>query len=132
MSTPKYLGVSAGVRYWEDAYVNGVEDSDGSRIPFRSGDDWTPVIDISTGRIEAWPEGTVADIHYKVCDDGEYTLLDSERREICRISGYVPPILYPEGNGFGDYIIMKVGADGVIGKWKITYQRFPLAKDAAA
>jgi hypothetical protein len=29
MSKPKYLIVEAGVRYWEDATVNGVEDKDG-------------------------------------------------------------------------------------------------------
>lgn len=33
----KYLRARCGVRYWEDGEVNGVEDTDGSRIPCRQG-----------------------------------------------------------------------------------------------
>ena len=29
----KYLRAECGVRYWEDATVNGVEDTDGKLIP---------------------------------------------------------------------------------------------------
>ena len=62
------LRVSAGVRYWEDASVNGVEDTDGTLIPFRKGDLWCPIIDLETGQIYDWPAGANAYIHYKVCD----------------------------------------------------------------
>lgn len=34
----KTLEVRAGVRYWEDATVNGNEDSEGELIPCREGD----------------------------------------------------------------------------------------------
>ena len=37
----KTIEVNAGVRYWEDAIVNGVEDSEGDLIPCREGDLWT-------------------------------------------------------------------------------------------
>jgi hypothetical protein len=37
-----YIEVSAGVRYWEDATVNGTEDADGTLIPARKGDTWAP------------------------------------------------------------------------------------------
>lgn len=56
----KTLSVKAGVRYWEDAEVNGVEDTDGTLIPCRNGDDWCPEIDIETGRILNWEQGKTA------------------------------------------------------------------------
>ncbi|MDR2342894.1 MAG: hypothetical protein LBD84_07645 [Campylobacteraceae bacterium] len=31
---------------------------------------------------------------------------------------YVPEILFPECNGYGDYLIMKIDKDGFINKWK--------------
>lgn len=39
-----FLQVSAGVRYWEDATVNGTKDTDGDLIPFRVGEYWKPKI----------------------------------------------------------------------------------------
>ena len=72
------IGITAEVRYWEDATVNGVEDTDGALIPLRFGDCWMPIIELDTGRVRDWPEGTTADIHYKVCDAGEYELLDGK------------------------------------------------------
>ena len=53
----KYLRARCGVRYWEDATVNGETDEDGSRIPCRKGDDWCPLIELESGQIEGWPEG---------------------------------------------------------------------------
>ena len=38
-----YIEVSAAVRYWEDATVNGTEDTDGALIPMREGHKWAPV-----------------------------------------------------------------------------------------
>lgn len=126
----KYLQADCGVRYWEDGRVNGEEDTDGSRIPCRKGSaadndslgggDWCPTIDLETGKIEGWPEGTTADVHYKVCDDGAYHLLDENREVVKSISGYVPSIMCPEGDGYGDYVIMKIGPDGTIEKWNGT------------
>ena len=75
-----YLEVEAEVRYWEDATVNGQEDADGTLIPFKFGTLWTPVIRLSDGKVMSWPEGTTADIHYKVCDAGEYWLADEDGR----------------------------------------------------
>ena len=66
----KYLKVRAGVRYWEDTTVNGEVDEEGLLIPLRTGGSWTPLIDIDRGVIIDWPQGVVADINYKVCDDG--------------------------------------------------------------
>lgn len=117
---PAYIEVSAGVRYWEDATVNGIEDHDGSLIPARHGELWLPVIRLADGVVMDWPTDTEADIHYKVCDAGEYWLLDADRQRIAKWAGfYVPDRFLCHGdNGYGDYIIFKVGAGGAIQKWR--------------
>jgi len=116
-----YLEVDAGVRYWEDATVNGEVDTEGTLIPFGTGDSWVPVIDLKTGNIQGWPAGTTADIHYKVCDAGEYWLLDANKKRVAKWSGhYVPDhFLSLVQNGYGDYIIMTVCDDGHIQDWPI-------------
>jgi hypothetical protein len=114
-----YLLVNAEVRYWEDASVNGVEDSAGDLIPMRNGDIWEPVIELKTGEILDWPVGTTADIHYKVCDAGEYWLLGPGSERIAKYDDhYVPDILCPKESGHGDYIIMKVDGAGKIDGWR--------------
>lgn len=116
----KYLEASAEVRYWEDATVNGVQDADGTLIPLRNGDCWVPLIRLVDGLVMDWPQGTTADIHYKVCDAGEYWLLDDERKRVAKWAGfYVPDKFLCHGNkGFGDYIIFKVGTDGLIENYR--------------
>lgn len=123
----KTLHVKAGVRYWEDATVNGVEDTEGDLIPCRIEDDdeyWFPVIDIDTGVITNWEQGKTADIHYKVCDDGSYFVFDENEKEIAKKDGYVPDTMCPEGGGYGDYIIMKVDENGLINNWKFDISDF--------
>ena len=112
------IKVSAEVRYWEDAQVGSVVDVDGSKIPLRNGDCWEPVIDLDTGRIRNWPDGVVASVHYKVCDAGVYELLDAQDRTIAVRDGYVPDILSPAESGYGDYIILNIGGDGVLAEWR--------------
>ena len=113
------IRVAAEVRYWEDADVNGEPDTkDGSFIPLRDGTFWTPIIDLETGRVRDWPEGTSADIHYKVCDAGEYALLAPDGSVVAERNGYVPDMLAVGESGYGDYIILKIGADGLIAGWK--------------
>jgi hypothetical protein len=124
-----FLQVSAGVRYWEDATVNGKEDTDGDLIPCRNGDYWEPRIDVNTGKILNWTAGTTADIHYKICDDGKYSLI-GENQQIIKIKeGYVPDIMCPGGEGYGDYIIMKVDENGIIAGWEQTLSGFSSDSD---
>lgn len=115
-----YIEVDAEVLYWEDASLNGQEDTYGTLMPFRFGDKWCPVIRLADGWIVDWPEGTTADVHFKVCDAGEYWLLDDERKRVAKWSGFHVPddFLCPGESGYGDYIILKVGADGQILKWR--------------
>lgn len=112
-----FIEVEAAVRYWEDASVNDEMDDSGTLIPLRKGASWCPVINLETGRVLDWPLGTTADIHYKVCDAGLYWLLDVERRRVAMKNGYVPDFLSVNDSGWGDYIIMSIGSDGVISGW---------------
>ncbi|MGI4846605.1 MAG: hypothetical protein ACRYGK_00450 [Janthinobacterium lividum] len=116
---PAFIEVEAEVRYWDDATVNGVVDEDGSRIPCRTGECWTPTIDLRTGAVIGWPSGTTASVHYKVCDQGLYWLLDASGHRVAKRRGhYVPDeILCIEENGYGDYIILEIGSDGLIQGW---------------
>jgi hypothetical protein len=120
----KTLHVDAGVRYWEDADVNGVCDEEGDLMPCRDGERWKPIIDIETGVITNWTQGVKASVHYKVCDDGTYTLKDENGKDIIAKDGYVPEIMCPKEEGYGDYIIMEINEDGQIDNWKQTIKGF--------
>lgn len=120
-----YLRAICGVRYWDDGTVNGfTDDEDAPTIPFASKDNWAPLIDIDTGCVVDWPEGTTASVHYKVCDEGRYELLDAGCNVITAIDGYVPRIMCPKESGHGDYVIMDIGADGRIANWRIDLEAF--------
>lgn len=125
-----YLEVRAGVQYWEDATVNGVEDETGKLIPCREDNYWCPKIELSTGKILNWKQGTTADIHYKVCDDGLYTLLDKENNTVTKKEGYVLDMMSPKENGDGDYIIMEVDENGLIQDWNVDLEEFNINLDA--
>lgn len=116
-----HIDVEAEVRYWEDASVNGVEDEDGSLIFGKDGEEWKVRINLSDGIIEGWPHGTEANIHYKVCDAGEYWLSDDYGKRVAKWKDhYVPGDYLCHGdNGYGDYIIMSIDSDGSI----IDYER---------
>lgn len=132
----KFLKVDAGVRYWNDAKVNGVEDTDveetgkaptipcaeyiGEQPGILCGNSWRwcPMIDIDEGKIINWKQGVTAHIHYKVCDDGIYEVIEANGNVLAAHEGYVPDIMCPADEGFGDYIIMNVDENGVIEDWK--------------
>jgi len=120
----KYLYAFCGVRYWEDAEVDGIEDKDGTLIPCRDGKEWCPIIDIDNGLIINWEVGKTAKLHYKVCDDGTYRITDNLHVPIKEIDGYVPDIMCPDGEGFGDYVIMEIDKDGYIQRWKPDLHEF--------
>ena len=129
----EYLFVEAGVRYWKDAIIDGIEDKDGNihgipdekgTIPCRDGDCWKPLININTGKIVNWTQGVKASIHYKICDNGTYKLLDVNMELIKKIRDYVPKMLSPKEEGWGDYIIMDIDPDGQIRDWKIILDEF--------
>lgn len=130
-----YLKVDAGIRYWNDAKVNGVEDTDcdetnsaptmpcaefvgDQKLVLRGYDwRWRPLIDIENGIIVNWKQGTTANIHYKVCDDFQCDILDGNKEVIASHDGYVPDVMCPADEGYGDYIIMNIDEDGFIQNW---------------
>ena len=115
----KYLQVSAHVRYWEDAEVDGQNDTEeGCNIPCKKDDCWCPIINIDNGVIENWEKGKTANIHYKVCDECSYEIIDDKGVSILsQVNEYVPDILCPKERGYGDYIIMDILEDGTIQDW---------------
>lgn len=119
MKNAKYIEVSAAPRYWEDTRINGEDDINGN-IPFRDVDLWRPIIRLEDGQVMDWPIGLTANVHYKVCDEGEYWLQDGNGWRISKYAGdYVPDdFLAQDGSGFGDYIIMKINESGKIQNWK--------------
>lgn len=126
----KYILADFGVRYWEDTEVNGVEDdASNPTIPCTvdtgrkiiGGRRWIIKVNVDNGQIVNWTKGVTADVHYKVCDDGTYTLLDENDNTIQEIESYVPRIFAIDDNGYGDYVIMKIDADGFIKNWKFTH-----------
>lgn len=111
----KFIKVSAKVRCWDDAEVNGETDVTGEGVPFKNGELWSPVIDIDEGIVVDWPQGTKASFHFKICDSGSYYLLDEQMNELASIdNNYVPDGLCHGGTGYGDYIIFSVNEDGSI------------------
>lgn len=122
MEKPIYIEVRANVRYWEDAFVNGQPDELGTLIPFRVDDSWRPIIRLADGQVQDWPNDKSADVHYKVCDDGQYWLLDADRRRIAKWSGdYVPDefLCHDGDEGFGDYIIIRINRQGFVSGWSV-------------
>lgn len=116
--TPIRLIVAACPRYWEDASINGISDTeDGDKMPFHENARWRPVIELETGRVIWWPWGMNADIHYKVCDAVEYWLEDAEGKRVKWRGEYVPGFLSVGERGYGDYIIMKISEEGIIEGW---------------
>jgi len=121
----KTLVVKAGVRYYEDATVNGVEDTEGDLIPCKQGELWCPIIDIDSGVITNWKQGVKAEVHYKVCDAGSYYLQDTEGNTVLSIEqDYVPKMMCPKESGYGDYIIMDIDENGKIANFRQTLDGF--------
>ena len=120
-----YLKANMGVRYWEDGRIGGEADNnDVPQMPLSADGYWNIVINLSTGEILDWPKGTTAETHYKVCDDGVYSLLDHTMETIVTKDGYVPNMLSPDGGGYGDYVIMKIDETGKIDGWKVDLEYF--------
>lgn len=120
----KTLCVSASVRYTGDSSLNGKADFAGE-MPFLKNGLWCPEIDLDSGIVKDWPKGIKAAIHYKVCDCGDYSIKDEAGKTVLEIKQYyVPKIMSPKENGYGDYIIMDIDENGQIQDWKISLVGF--------
>lgn len=117
-----YVEVRAEVRYWDDSVLNGEHDvtlAEGPKMPLREGALWCPIIRLEDGNIVRWPAGNRASIHYKVCDQGEYWLLDKRMNRLAKWRGsYVPTSILNQRDGDSDYIIMRIDSSGTNPNWK--------------
>lgn len=125
----KYLAIAAGIRYAEDVTINGKPCERLTDMPLNDGEYWKAFINVDTGIIDAWPAGVKAEIHAKVCDDGQYSLLDCDRKEIKTVEGYVLDCLAINGPGYGDYIIISIDESGKIKNWKPKFEEFYIDED---
>ncbi len=127
----KTLQVKAGVRYWEDSEINGEADTEnGDNIPCKTGNIWSPEIEIETGKILNWKQGIKAEIHYKVCDCCGWELKDDNGEVVLSAEdGYVPNTLAPKNIGYGDYIIMDIDEKGIIADWSFDIADFQEEED---
>jgi hypothetical protein len=103
------IRVKVPVRYGDEDIPND--------FPFRKGDMWEVVIDISdngTAKIREWP-ALAFEMCMKVCDEGVYQLLRGKEVVATREDDYVPRC-FPDG--YGDYIEFDIAADGTITNWK--------------
>ena len=110
--------------YIEDGTVNGEDDSADKmlmpfliRTPREDEGVWKIKIDIPSGRIRDWPQGTKAFAQYKCSDTGNYTVMDEAGEEVVSRDGYVPGCLDTIERGYGDYLILKIDGDGLIQNW---------------
>jgi hypothetical protein len=105
----KYVKISVPVRYEnEDIAFNA---------PLRDGNTWSAIVDIDTGQIIDWPQGQPLYLSMKVCDEGHYSLLDSEQNKIADHQCYYVPHCTVPGE-YGDYIKLDIDTAGVIQNWK--------------
>lgn len=123
----KYIRAIVCPRYWEDVDIRSdnndyYSDNDYKNMPLRDDDKWILEIDVDTGSVRNWTNGVEASIHYKICDDGKYFILDKNYTDIAKFeSEYVPSILAIDDEGYGDYIILTINSDGIINDWKRPY-----------
>lgn len=116
----KYVFADFGVRYFEDAYVNGNEDdAENPKIPCVKDGRWQIEVDIDEGRILNWTNGVTAEVHYKVCDDGTYKTYDENHNLLYEKDDYVPSIFSQDDEGYGDYVYLTIESDGKIKNWSV-------------
>lgn len=116
-----HLLVEFRPRYFEDGKVNGKEDIDGDLVPGRDGDMIIWKIELESGKILGWPEGTTGKFYYKVCDEGSYFLLDASGEVVISMEDHYVPNIIGE---YGDYIDVEVDSLGVIQNWNPDLQEF--------
>jgi hypothetical protein len=77
------------------------------------------IVDLKSHKIAEWDSkvGAPGSLFYKVVDRGTYTLIGADGEILKALSGYIPNRLIPPTDGYGDYIELRVAADGTITNW---------------
>lgn len=112
----RYLQVDVKPEHWGGVKINGEPTESGDNVPFKFGLRWNPLIDLENGVFVDWPTGITASFHFKVCDTGEYYLLDESKKLVATHNNYYVPfdLLCYGDIGYGDYIIFSVDENGKI------------------
>ncbi|QHS09059.1 hypothetical protein [Sinimarinibacterium sp. NLF-5-8] len=117
-----YAKAIATPLFWEDSTFNDMEDDPaGSAFPLpRKGAAFMILIRLHDGKIMGWPLGMTARLHYKVCDEGEYFLLDERMNTLAQWDGaYVPETIFdPDDCGYGDYVSLDIDDSGFVERWR--------------
>ena len=97
-------------------------EKDEEQLPLVTLGYWQGTVDLETHKLLEW-EPNFGECYFqaKVCDTGTYTLLDTEKKPICILKGYVPNGVIPPENGAGDYIHFAISTDGTVEEWQKTY-----------
>jgi hypothetical protein len=104
-----YVKVSVPVRYDDEDITYDA--------PLRSGNTWEATVEVDTGIIKDWPIGRSLFLSMKVCDEGQYSLLDADFQKIADHQHYYVPHCTVPGSD-GDYIKLEIDASGKILNWK--------------
>lgn len=110
----KRVTIKSEIKFWKDSYVDGTEDTEGTRIPFREGNIWNPTINLEEGKIEDWEIGKTANVNYKTVDGNSYEFKMDNGDSICLYNQYVASFLDPKEQGYGDYITLNIDKNGYI------------------
>lgn len=114
----KYIHVMGEPRYLEDCFYNFEADEEGN-VPILNENKLLDFkIDVHSGHIVDWKNGNVARVHYKVCDQCNYLLLNENGDVLFSLNEnglwYVPEFLDFEKESYGDYLIMNIDNKGFI------------------
>lgn len=104
----KFLSLAVAVRYDEEDMPKDA--------PLRSGDMWIATINLDEQKIVNWPQGKTLSFYMKITDQGTYTLLDADGKELVTLEdAYVPNNLLP--GEYGDYLELEIDETGKITNW---------------
>jgi hypothetical protein len=85
--------------------------------PHRTGNVWDVTIDLATGQIRDWPDGSEPlELEMKVCDSGRYYLMNGDEVVASIEEDYVPNCVIP--GAWNDYVELDITASGHIANWK--------------
>ena len=92
------------------------------RVTSETRQDWCPVIDVNEGKVLDWTPGFVLVTQFKVCDQGIYVYSNQDETEQIVSTDcdeyYVPNWLDNDGDGYGDYLQIRINGDGTIENWE--------------
>lgn len=122
----RFVDVYVEPLFIESAEINGIKETEENlNMPFvtEGGElrkhNWKFTIDVETGKILGWPQGTDACVFYKVCDQGIYEYKDVVGNLLYKEEwDYVPRFLQINEEGWNDYIFIDIDENGYIENWK--------------